>query len=185
MQSYTQAVGASWTGQPGDAGSDPTPPNFLLLLTFVHFTQQQSGSMGHCHHLPLLMGWGQVLGPAGKVAHPFGGSIRAQCGAPHCLSQPSGLGAHQWLLDFSIAQPDPCQSFGHSFTQGSSSSLGKLPDGFLNPFKALKGFAAAQDAPCQLEPGAGWWEAAEPLSWLMFPQRARTLPSSLIPPIRA
>lgn len=67
-------MGASWTGQPGDAGSDPTPFNFLLLLTFVHFTQQQSGSMGHCHHLPLLMGWGQVLGPAGKVAHPFGGS---------------------------------------------------------------------------------------------------------------
>lgn len=39
-------MGASWTGQPGDVGSDPTPLNFLLLLTLVQFTQQQSGSMG-------------------------------------------------------------------------------------------------------------------------------------------
>lgn len=78
LQSYTQAMGASWRGQPGDAGSDPTPFISPLLLTFVHFTQQQSGFTEHCHHLPLLMGWGQVPGRAGKVAHPFGGSRATQ-----------------------------------------------------------------------------------------------------------
>ena len=63
---------------------------------------------------------------------------------------PSGWEGHRWRLGFSTAQPDPHQPFGQQPHAGLQQQPWQIPLLIPNPFKALKGFAAAREVPCQL-----------------------------------